>query len=50
MVNMASRGWRIGAAALAAPAAFATQPVIATRVWPAEEYTRVTFETAADRS
>jgi len=39
-------GLILAAAALAAPAAFATQPVIATRVWPAEEYTRVTFETA----
>jgi N-acetylmuramoyl-L-alanine amidase len=33
-------------AAIAAPAAWATQPVLASRVWPAEEYTRVTFETA----
>lgn len=31
---------------MAAPAAFAAQPVLASRVWPAEEYTRVTFETA----
>ena len=39
-------GLILAVAALAAPVAFATQPVIATRVWPAEEYTRVTFETA----
>ena len=32
--------------ALAAPAAFAAQTILATRVWPAMEYTRVTFETA----
>ncbi len=31
---------------LAAPAAFAAPTLIATRVWPAEEYTRVTFESA----
>lgn len=30
----------------AAPAALSQQAVIASRVWPAEEYTRVTFETA----
>ncbi|MDH5263236.1 MAG: N-acetylmuramoyl-L-alanine amidase [Betaproteobacteria bacterium] len=32
--------------ALAAPAAPAAQSVLASRVWPAQEYTRVTFETA----
>ncbi|MBL0141774.1 MAG: N-acetylmuramoyl-L-alanine amidase [Betaproteobacteria bacterium] len=31
---------------LAVPAALAAQAVLASRVWPAEEYTRVTFETA----
>ncbi|HEX4944986.1 MAG TPA: N-acetylmuramoyl-L-alanine amidase, partial [Usitatibacteraceae bacterium] len=32
--------------AFAAPAAFAAQAILASRVWPAEEYTRVTIETA----
>lgn len=31
---------------MAAPAAFAVEKVLATRVWPAQEYTRVTLESA----
>ena len=46
IARRAAAGLILAAAALAASAAHAAQPVIATRVWPAEEYTRVTFETA----
>src|SRR5690349_18227056 len=36
----------VAAAALAAACTFAAEKILASRVWPAQEYTRVTFESA----
>src|SRR5690349_8253594 len=36
----------VAAAALAAACTFADEKILASRVWPAQEYTRVTFESA----